>query len=167
MVYIVIYRHIQFRIEIRPATGKERSNGQSFASGATVKTLEMRTFSAVLVVAASVMLAAPVQAAVPPEKLVYKIDSIIATVARGRVSIEAKGAVPSGGWKAAKLKLVRAPADPHAIVVDFVAQPPAPGVPVIQGLLPVSAHLVLPMRRGAVTVRAVSDANEMTTQILK
>jgi hypothetical protein len=117
-------------------------------------------------VAAGALVVAPVAAA-PPEKLVYKIDGIIATAAHGRLSIEVRGAVRTGGWKGAQLKLVRSPADPHTVVIDFVAQPPAPTAAVIQGLLPVSAHLVLPVRRGAVSVRAVSDANEMTTQILK
>jgi hypothetical protein len=109
----------------------------------------------------------PVQSASVAPKLVYKVDSVIATLARGRLSIQVRGAVRSGGWKAAKLKLVRSPADPHTIVIDFLALPPPVGAPVIQGLLPVNANLVVPMRRGIVTVRAVSDANEMTTQILK
>ena len=99
------------------------------------------------------------------EKLVYKIDSVIATATHGKVFIQVKGAVPSGGWKDVKLKLMRA--DPHAIVVDFVARPPSPGAAVIRGLLPVSADTVVALRRGAAMVRVVSDANEMTTQILK
>lgn len=141
---------------------KATSRPIMFPSGATWMFKKALAIGAVF--AASVLLTA---AAAPAEKFVYKIDSVIAIVSRGKVSIDVRGAVRSGGWKSAKLKLVRAPADPHAIVVNFVAQPPAPGAAVIQGLLPVSAHLVLPMRRGAVTVRAVSDANEMTSQILK
>lgn len=121
---------------------------------------------AALLAAGSIVTAAPRHQSLAP-KLIYKVDSVIATLAHGRLSIEAKGAVPSGGWKAATLKLVRAPADPHTIVVDFLATPPPSGAPVIQGMLPVSANLTVPMRRGVVTVRAVSDANEMTTQILK
>ncbi len=109
--------------------------------------------------------AVPARAANPAPKLVYKIDSVIATVARGHVTIQVKGAVRSGGWKAPRLKLMRS--DPHSIVVSFLASPPRPGAPVIQGLLPISANLVAPMRKGVVSVRAVSDANEMTTQILK
>lgn len=120
-----------------------------------------------LTIAASFALAAPAHAVGGVDKLVYKIDSVIATVAHSHVSIAVRGAVLSGGWKTAKLKLIRSPADPHTIVVDFVALSPPAGTPVIQGLLPVSANAVVPMRRGVVTVRVVSDANEMTTQILK
>ena len=101
------------------------------------------------------------------ERLVYKIDSIIATVSHQQILIEVRGAVPSGGWKGAKLRLVHSPADPHVVVVDFLATPPAGTRRVIQGLLPVSAKTVAPWRRGVVSVRAVSSANEMTTQILK
>jgi len=52
-------------------------------------------------------------------------------------------------------------------VVEFVGQPPASNEAVIPGLLPVMANLTLKSRKGVVTVRAVSDANEITTQILK
>ena len=99
------------------------------------------------------------------EKLVYKIDSVIATVTHSHILIQVKGAVPSGGWKDAKLKLMHG--DAHTVVVELVARPPQTGAPVIQGMLPVSASLTAPMRHGIVSVRAVSDANEMTAQILK
>jgi hypothetical protein len=101
------------------------------------------------------------------DKLVSKIDSIIATLHQQSILIEVRGAVPSGGWKTAKLKLVRSPADPHTVVLDFVATPPPANAAVIQGLLPVSANTVVRMRKGVVTVRAVATANEITTQILK
>ena len=101
------------------------------------------------------------------DKLIYKIDGIIATVSHQIIHIQAKGAVPSGGWKGARLKLVRSPADPHVVVVDFLATPPSATLRVIQGLLPVSANMLVPMRRGVVTVRVVSNANEITSQILK
>ena len=112
----------------------------------------------------ALLLAAPAEAAVA-EKLVYKIDSVIATVAHSHLLIEVKGAVPSGGWKTPKLKLMHG--DAHTVVVELVARPPAAGAAVIRGLLPVSASITAPMRPGVVSVRVVSDANEMTTQILK
>ena len=41
--------------------------------------------------------------------------------------IQARGAVGSGGWRAARLRPLKAgPADAHTIVVEFVAIPPAP-----------------------------------------
>ena len=113
------------------------------------------------------MLCTPALAAGGGEKLVYKIDSVIATISHQRILIQVRGAVPSGGWKGAKLRVMRVPTDPHAVVVNFVATAPPANVPVIQGLLPVSANIIVPLRRGVVTVRAVSSANEMTTQILK
>jgi hypothetical protein len=48
-----------------------------------------------------------------------------------------------------------------------VAEPPQPGEAVIPGLLPVSAAITLKARKGTVSVRAVSAANEITTQILR
>jgi hypothetical protein len=129
-------------------------------------------FNRLLPVAASLslFLAIPAEAARPigaADRLIYKVDSVIATVANGRVSIQAKGAVTSGGWKEVRLKVAHYPVDPHTIVVDFVALAPAANARVIQGLLPVGANIVLPMHSGVVTVRVISDANEMTTQILK
>jgi hypothetical protein len=115
-------------------------------------------------------LAMPAEAARPigaADKLIYKVDSVVATVMDGRVLIQAKGAVTSGGWKEVRLKIAHYPVDPHTITVDFVALAPAANAPVIHGLLPVDANIVVPMHSGVVTVRVVSDANEMTTQILK
>jgi len=101
-----------------------------------------------------------------PERPVYKVDSVIATLSNGKILVQVKGAVSSGGWKNVRLRLKRSPADPHTLVVDFLATPPPPDAPVIQALLPVSATTVLPQRKGVVAVRAAADANEMTAQIL-
>ncbi len=86
-----------------------------------------------------------------------------------RLTVQAKGAVPGGGWKHAALKPSKsaAPGDAHVLVLDFVAEPPQPGDAVIPGLLPVSAAITLKARKGTVSVRAVSAANEITTQILR
>jgi hypothetical protein len=101
-------------------------------------------------------------------RLVARIDGLLATRTKGRIVIEAKGAVESGGWRAAKLRPVRSgPADLHTIVVEFIATPPPPTRAVISGLLPVTAGITLPVRRGVVSVRVVSGSNEVTTQILK
>jgi|ERR1051326_2683257 hypothetical protein len=111
--------------------------------------------------------AAPARPHAPqPERPVYKVDSVIATLTKGKILVQVKGAVSSGGWKNVRLRLKRSPADPHTLVVDFLATPPAPDAPVIQALLPVGAQTVLPYRKGVVAVRAAADANEMTAQIL-
>ncbi len=98
-----------------------------------------------------------------------RIDSLIATEKGGRLTVQAKGAVTSGGWKHAALKPVKssAPGDAHILVLNFVAAPPDPSEAVIPGLLPVAAAITLKTRKGVVSVRAVSGANEITTQILK
>jgi len=108
-------------------------------------------------------------AAAPAEKLVSRIDSIIATEKDGRVSVQVKGAVMGGGWKRAVLRptKITLPADAHVMVLNFVAVPPDPGAAVIPGLLPVAASITLKARKGAVSVRVVSGSNDITTQILK
>ena len=50
------------------------------------------------------------------------------------------------------------------IVADLI---PAPNEAVVPGLVPVTANLTLKSRKGIVAVRAISAANEITTQILK
>jgi len=124
-----------------------------------------------VIVLMAVLLALPVPAfaAIAAEKPVSRIDSLIATEKGGRVTVQAKGAVTSGGWKHAALKPVKpaAPADAHVLVLDFVAEPPDPSQAVIPGLLPVTASVTLRAHRGTVSVRAVSASNEITTQILR
>jgi hypothetical protein len=110
------------------------------------------------------MAAAPVA-----DKPVARIDSLIATSQNGHIVIQAKGAVTGGGWTHIMLKPIKPPppADAHTTVVEFVGVPPAPNEAVIQGLLPVAANLTLKSRKGIIAVRAISAANEITTQILK
>jgi hypothetical protein len=135
------------------------------------KSLKDRMRRALFLIA--MMLAAtPLKAAekppVVPPRLIARIDGLIATATNGKVVIQARGAVGSGGWRAAKLRTLKTiPADAHTIVVEFVAVPPSPNQAVIAGLLPIAANATLPMRRGLFSVRAVSGSNEITTQILK
>ena len=124
------------------------------------------------IVLTALFLALPVHAmaaVVVPDKPVARIDSLIATSKSGRVMIQATGAVTGGGWTHIALKPVKPtlPADAHTMVVEFVGVPPPSGEAVISGLLPVAANLTLKSRKGAVAVRAISAANEITTQILK
>jgi len=116
--------------------------------------------------------AAPVRATTAPvvaDKPVARLDSLIATEKNGRILIQAKGAVTGGGWTHVALKPAKPtpPADTHTLVVEFVGVPPPPGEAVIPGLLPAVASLTVKARRGLVAVRAISAANEITTQILK
>jgi hypothetical protein len=124
------------------------------------------------IVLTALFLALPVHAmaaAVAADKPVARIDSLIATAKNGRIIIQAKGAVTGGGWTHVALRPAKPtpPADAHTLVVEFIASPPPPNEAVIPGLLPVAASLTVKTRKGLVAVRAVSAANEITTQILK
>jgi hypothetical protein len=103
-----------------------------------------------------------------PPRPIARIDSLMATLTKDAVVIQAKGAVDSGGWRQGRLRPVKStPADAHTIVVEFVATPPAPTQAVVEGLLPIAAAATLHMRRGVVSVRVMSGSNEITTQILR
>ena len=115
--------------------------------------------------------AAKPKAVTPPkpaveQRLVARIDNLIATEDKNNVLIQARGAVASGGWREARLRAVKAD-DPRTIVVEFVATPPAATQAVIEGLLPIHASTSVRLRRGVVSVRVVSGSNEITSQILK
>ena len=119
---------------------------------------------------AAMFLALPIHAlAASADKPVARIDGLIASARAGRVVIQAKGAVTGGGWTHIALKPAKPtlPGDLHTIVVEFVGQPPPSNEAVIPGLLPVAATLTVKSRKGVVAVRAISAANEITTQILK
>jgi hypothetical protein len=116
--------------------------------------------AALLLVCATAL--APAAAA---EKRVYKVDSVIATVKGHKLVIQAKGAVQTGGWKGARLHLIRS-GEGKTVAVEFLATPPPPNMTVIEALVPVEATLELQARPHIVNVRAVADANEVTSQIL-
>ena len=69
-----------------------------------------------------------------------------------------------GGGKDARLRLSHG--DAHTLEVEFLAQPPAPGAVVITGLMPLAAGATLRAGRGVTAVRVVSEANDVTAQIL-
>lgn len=106
--------------------------------------------------------AAPALAA---DKRVYKIDSLIATQKKGRITVQASGAVQSGGWKNPRLHVIPRE-NGRTLTVEFVATPPPPGMVVIDALLPVTVSADF-KAAGNTAVKVVADANEMTTQILK
>jgi hypothetical protein len=110
------------------------------------------------------LLAFAVPAFAAPEKRVWRVDSVIATLANGSVAVQVKGAVRGGGWNHPRLKVFHS--DAHTLVVEFLAQPPAPGAAVITGLLPLAAKATIRAGHRAVTVKAMAEANEVTAQIL-
>jgi hypothetical protein len=117
----------------------------------------------ILIAACALLCATPALAA---DKRIYKIDSLIATQKKGRITVQANGAVQSGGWKNARLHII--PRDNNrTLTVEFVATPPPPGMVVIDGLLPVTVSAEFKAIAGTTAVKLVADANEMTAQILK
>ena len=104
--------------------------------------------------------------AMAAEKHVYKVDSLLASLKGNTLTVQARRAVSSGGWSGARLRGVHAaPGQPHTLVLDFVATPPSADA-VVEGLMPVSARIVLKVRPGIVAVAAQAEANAITTQVL-
>jgi hypothetical protein len=102
--------------------------------------------------------------AAPVERRVYKVDSVIATLRDHALTIRAKGAVQTGGWRKPRLRVMRGN-EPRVVVVEMLAEPPPPGMTVIEALVPVTASLVLKSRAASVHVQA--DENEITSQVLR
>ena len=119
----------------------------------------LRPTLAILVLAASTI------AAQATEKPVYRLDSVTAVAVPGGIRIEARGAVRSGGWGNARLKVLQV--DAKTVVVEFLAQAPAPNTVVIQGLIPVSAQVTVKAGSGVTSVRVEADANDVTAQVLR
>jgi hypothetical protein len=109
--------------------------------------------------AALLLTTAPVSAA---EKRVFRIDSLIATQKNGTILLQAKGAVPSGGWSKPRLHVVHT--DGHALTVEFLATMPPPGMTVIDVVVPISAAGEI--KGHATSVHVLADENEMTSQVL-
>ena len=109
--------------------------------------------------AALLLFATPASAT---EKRVFRIDSLIATQKNGTIELQAKGAVPTGGWTKPRLHVVHG--DGHTLTVEFLATAPPPGMTVIDVLVPVTASTEIKGR--ATSVHVMADENEMTSQVL-
>ncbi|HET7083313.1 MAG TPA: hypothetical protein VFI23_00970 [Rhizomicrobium sp.] len=96
------------------------------------------------------------------EKRVFRIDSLIASQKDGVIQLQAKGAVPGGGWSKPRLHVMHG--DGRTITVEFLATPPPAGMTVIEGLVPVAASVDVKGR--ASSVHVLADENEMTSQVL-
>jgi len=64
------------------------------------------------------------------ERRVLRIDSLLASRKGGVILLQAKGAVPSGGWNRARLHVMHG--DGRTITVEFLATTPPPGMTVIE-----------------------------------
>lgn len=112
------------------------------------------------IIAILLLSAAPALAA---DKRVFRIDSLIATQKRGKIILQAKGAVPTGGWSKPRLHLIHN--DGRVMTVEFLATPPPPEMTVIDGLVPVMAKTEI--RGHAESVHVEADENEITSQVLR
>jgi hypothetical protein len=102
-----------------------------------------------------------------PPKLIYKVDSVAASIQAGKLSIIAAGAVSSGGWSKVRLRL-RPGHKPESDTLEFelVASPPPPGEAVIQALVPVSIATATKLPPYGVTqIRVYSETDSTTAPI--
>ena len=114
----------------------------------------------VALLAALILATAPASAA---EKRVFRIDSLIATQKDGMILLQAKGAVPTGGWTKPRLHVIHG--DGHTLTVEFLATQPPPGMTVIDAVVPVTASVEVKAK--ATSVHVLADENEMTSQVLR
>lgn len=114
----------------------------------------------IVLLAALLLATAPVSAA---EKRVFRIDSLIATQKDGIILLQAKGAVPTGGWTKPRLHVIHG--DGHTLTVEFLATQPPPGMTVIDAVVPVAASVEVKAK--ATSVHVLADENEMTSQVLR
>jgi hypothetical protein len=99
-------------------------------------------------------------------QLVYRVDSVSAAVVDGKLVVDVNGAVNSGGWHKARLRVKPSAPEAHVLQMDFIAEPPSPKRVVIQELLPVHFEAKLPLPKyGTVAVSAASQTNEITSEI--
>jgi hypothetical protein len=121
-----------------------------------------------LVAAAALGLAAATASAAPAApKLIYKVDSVSAKTVGRNLIVTANGAVNSGGWTSAHLRVSEThKAESDTEVIELLATPPPPSTVVVQALLPVtaSATLALPPY-GVIQVKVVAETNSVTTPI--
>jgi hypothetical protein len=118
------------------------------------------------VLAAALLLAVPAFGGpvLAADKRVYKVDSVIATAKGKTVVVQAKGAVSSGGWKNARLHMVRS--DGKTLVMEFIATPPPPDMTVIEVLVPMEASVTIRPHGPVAAVQVMADANDVTAQLL-
>ena len=106
-------------------------------------------------------------AAAASAKPIYKVDSVAASVHDNKLTIIAAGAVSTGGWSKARLRLKPGrKAESDTLEYEFVATPPAPDAMVVQVLIPVSATLVTKLPPYGVTqVKVDAETNNTAAEV--
>jgi hypothetical protein len=122
---------------------------------------------ALLVVSALAALGCGLHSAVAARPhLVFRIDKVSAMVEGGTLTIDASGAVQSGGWSHPRLRTKPSAPETPVLQVEFVADPPPPKRIVINALLPIKAEFRGPFpKNSTVAITVGSQTNEITTQI--
>lgn len=107
-------------------------------------------------------------AAAASPKPIYKVDSVAASIHGNKLTIIAAGAVSTGGWSKARLRLKPHKPEANTLEYEFVATPPAPEAMVVQVLIPVTATLVTKLPPYGVTqIKVDADGNSTTADITR
>ena len=123
----------------------------------------MRGVITVLIAAAFLGTGAAAAAGLKP---VYKVDSAATTVSGSRITIIASGAVSTGGWGKARLRMRPGhKPEEHEMEFDFLAMPPPPHETVIQALVPVTTTLTTRVPYGVTQVRIDAQTNSVVAEI--
>jgi hypothetical protein len=117
-----------------------------------------------LMLAACALALACTTPAFAADKRVYKIDSLLASLQRGVITVQASGAVQTGGWSKPHLRVLHN--DGHTITVEFLATAPPPDMTVIEAIVPITATAQIKSRGRIASVHAIAEVNEITAQIL-
>ena len=126
--------------------------------------MQPRTFS-ILVACAFFAFANVGPAAAAGPKPIYKVDSVAASIQGKKLTIIAAGAVSTGGWSKARLRLKPHKPEADTLEYEFVATP-APDAMVVQALIPVSATLVTKLPPYGVTrVKINAETDSATANI--
>jgi hypothetical protein len=128
---------------------------------APIARYKVAMFTKIVLTACALLCATPAMAA---EKRVYKIDGVIATLKDGVLTVQAKGAVQTGGWT--NLRLHVAHSDGRAVTIEFLATPPPPAMTVVAALMPVTVSAKFKTRGKLASVAVAGEVNEVTSQVL-
>jgi hypothetical protein len=127
----------------------------------------MRGVTTILAAAALLATASPGVAAAAGLRPIFKVDSAAATISGNRMTIIASGAVPTGGWGKARLRLKPGhKPETSQLEFEFLAVPPPANEAVIQALVPVTVTLTMHLPPYAVTqIRVDAQTNSAVAGI--
>jgi hypothetical protein len=128
----------------------------------------MRVAATILTTAGLLVAAGSGVAAAAGLKPIFKVDSAAVSIKGDQMTIIAAGAVSTGGWGKARLRVK--PHKPEASELDFefVASPPPSDETVIQALVPLTVTLTTRLPpRGVTEIRVDAQTNSTTADIAR